>query len=81
MIGQYQLTKFNDTEGYSLLFKNGVRRRENLHSTFITYTRPLKPFGRIAQFTATAAYHNQDSSIGLFRTRGASLELGLNWGF
>ena len=81
IIGQYQFTKFNDTEGYSLLFGNGVRRRENLHSTFISYARPLKPFGRIAQFIATAAYHNQDSSIGLFRTRGASLELGLNWGF
>ena len=81
VIGQYQFTKFNDEESYSPLFKNGVRRKENIHSAYFSYARPIKSFGGTAQFVGTAAYHNQDSSIGLFRTRGASVEFGLTWGF
>ncbi len=81
LVGQYQYTKFSDENGYSLLFKNGVRRRENLHSLYISYIRPLKFYGGEAQFVGTAAYHNQDSSISLFKTRGASLEIGFIWGF
>ena len=81
VMGQYQFTKFNDEEGYSLLFKNGVRRKENLHSVYFSYARPIKSLGVTTQFLGTAAYHNQKSSIGLFRTRGASVELGVVWGF
>ena len=81
IIGQYQFTNFNDEKSYSLLFKNGVRRKENLHSVYFSYARRIKSFGLTAQFLGTAAYHNQNSSIGLFRTRGASVELGVVWGF
>ena len=81
LIGQYQFTEFNDEEGYSLLFKNGISRQEHLHSVYFSYVRPLKSFGRTAQIVGTAAYHNQDSSIALFRTRGASVEFGVTWGF
>ena len=81
LVGQYQFTEFNDEEGYSLLFKNGISRQEHLHSVYFSYARPLKSFGRTAQIVGTAAYHNQDSSIALFRTRGASLEFGVAWGF
>lgn len=81
VMGQYQFTKFNDEEGYSPLFKNGARRRENLHSVYFSYALPLKSFGGSAQFVSTAAYHNQTSSIALFRTRGASAEFGVVWGF
>tara|TARA_E500000331_G_scaffold203094_1_gene194866 strand:- start:277 stop:744 length:468 start_codon:yes stop_codon:yes gene_type:complete len=81
IVGQYQYTRFNDEESYSSLFKNGVRRRENLHSVYLSYAKPLKSFGGSAQFVGTAAYHNQTSSIALFRTRGASAEFGVVWGF
>ena len=81
VVGQYQFTKFNDEESYSLLFKNGVRRKENLHSVYFSYVRPIRSLGGNAQFLGTAAYHNQDSSIALFRTRGASVEFGVTWGF
>ena len=81
LIGQYQFTKFNDELGYSLLFENGLRRKERLHSLYFSYARPLKIFNGKSQFIGTAAYHNQDSSIDLFRTRGASLEVGVVWGF
>ena len=78
--GQYQFTEFTDETGYSPLFENGVRRRENLHSVYLSYALPLNYFGSAAQFIGTAAYHDQNSSIGLFRTRGASLEFGIVWG-
>ena len=81
LIGQYQITKFNDESGYSLLFENGLRRKERLHSVYLSYARPLKFLGGKSQFIGTAAYHNQDSSIALFKTRGASLEIGVLWGF
>ena len=81
LIGQYQFTRFIDEEGYSPLFKNGAKRKENLHSVYFSYALPLKSFGRAAQFVGTAAYHNQTSTIGLFRTRGASAEFGVVWGF
>ena len=80
LTGQYQFTEFNDESGYSPLFSNGVRRKENLHSLYLSYALPLNSFGATAQFIGTAAYHNQDSSIALFRTRGASLEFGVVWG-
>ena len=81
IVAQYQHTRFNEEEGYSLLFKSGARRRENLHSVFLSYALPIRSFGRSAQLVSTAAYHNQSSSIALFRTRGASAEFGVVWGF
>ena len=81
IVGQYQYTRFNDEEGYSLLFENGARRKENLHSVYFSYVMPLKSFGGSAQLVSTAAYHNQTSSIALFKTRGASAEFGVVWGF
>ena len=81
IVGQYQYTRFNDEEGYSTLFNNGARRRENLHSIYFSYVMPLKSFGGSAQLVSTAAYHNQTSSIALFRTRGASAEFGVVWAF
>ena len=81
LVGQYQYTKFDDEESYSLLFNNGAKRRENLHSVYLSYTAPLTSFGPTARFVGTAAYHNQTSSIALFRTRGASMEFGVVWGF
>ncbi|MFL2873146.1 MAG: tetratricopeptide repeat protein, partial [Pseudohongiellaceae bacterium] len=41
LVGQYQYTKFDDEESYSLLFNNGAKRRENLHSVYLSYTAPL----------------------------------------
>lgn len=81
IFAQYQHTNFRDEEGYSPLFKNGATRDEGLHSLYFSYASPLKSLGTSAQFVATIAYHNQTSSITLFRTRGASAEIGVFWGF
>ena len=81
IFAQYQHSKFSDEEGYSPLFKNGARRNERLHSLYFSYAYPLQAFGSGARFVSTIAYHNQTSSITLFRTRGASAEIGLFWGF
>ena len=81
IVGQYQYTRFDDEEGYSFLFKNGAVRRENLHSLYFSYVMPVKSFGGSAQLVSTVAYHNQTSSIPLFRTRGASAEFGVVWAF
>lgn len=81
VFAQYQHTKFRDEEGYSSLFKNGARRNESLHSVYLSYAYPLRAFGAQARFVSTMAYHNQTSSISLFRTRGTSAEIGIFWGF
>lgn len=81
IFAQYQHTKFRDGEGYSPLFKNKAKRNESLHSVYFSYTSPLKSLGTSAQLVGTIAYHNQNSSITLFRTRGASAEIGVFWGF
>ncbi|MDG2141192.1 MAG: tetratricopeptide repeat protein [Gammaproteobacteria bacterium] len=81
IFAQYQHTKFRDEDGYSSLFKNGAKRNESLHSVYFRYTLPLKSLGTSAQFVGTMAYHNQNSSITLFRTRGTSAEIGVFWGF
>ena len=78
---QYQHTKLVDEDAYSPLFKNGAKREESLHSVYISYAYPLRSLGESAQFVSTVAYHNQTSSIALFRTRGASAEFGFVWGF
>jgi len=81
IFAQYQHTKFRDKDGYSALFKNGAKRDESLHSVYLSYASPLKSLGTRAQFVGTIAYHNQNSTITLFRTRGASAEIGVLWGF
>jgi tetratricopeptide (TPR) repeat protein len=81
IFAQYQHTKFRDDEGYSPLFRNGAKRDESLHSVYLSYASPIKSLGARAQFVGTLAYHNQTSTITLFRTRGASAEIGVLWGF
>lgn len=81
LLGQYVLTRLEDEEGYSPLFDRGAKRKESLNSVFLQYMRPLSSLSRTAQFFANLSYHSQDSTINLFKTRGTSLEIGINWGF
>ena len=81
IFAQYQHTKFRDEDGYSPLFRNGAKRDESLNSVYLSFASPLKSLGAGAQFVGTIAYHNQNSTITLFRTRGTSAEIGILWGF
>ncbi|MGB0558573.1 MAG: tetratricopeptide repeat protein [Pseudohongiellaceae bacterium] len=81
VLGQYVLTQLNDEAGYSPLFDRGAKRKESLNSVFFQYMRPLSHLGENAQFFTNLSYHSQDSTIDLFKIRGTSLEIGINWNF
>ena len=81
ILGQYVLTHLDDDEGYSPLFDRGAKRQESLNSLFFQYMRPLYDLGENAQFFTNFSYHSQDSTIDLFKIRGTSVEIGINWNF
>ena len=78
---QYSFTDLNDDEGYSPIFDDGARRHESLSSIYLQYAIPTRRLGAAAQIVASVSYYNQDSTVGLFRTQGANVEIGINWGF
>ena len=78
---QYSFTDLNDDEGYSPIFDDGARRQESLSSIYLQYTIPTRRLGAAAQIVTSISYYNQDSTVGLFRTQGANVEIGINWGF
>ena len=81
LLSQYVRTRLADEVGYSPLFKSNAKREEILDSVFLQYRRPLRRLGASAQFFTTYSYHSQDSTIDLFKTRGNSFEIGINWSF
>ena len=78
---QYSFTDLNDDEGYSPIFDDGARRHESLSSVYLQYAVPTRRLGAAAQIVTSISYYNQDSTVGLFRTQGANVEIGINWGF
>ena len=78
---QYTFTDLNDDEGYSPIFDDGARRHESLSSVYLQYAVPTRRLGAAAQIVTSISYYNQDSTVGLFRTQGANVEIGINWGF
>jgi hypothetical protein len=78
---QYSFTDLNDDEGYSPIFDDGARRHESLSSVYLQYAVPTRRLGAAAQIVTSVSYYNQDSTVGLFRTQGANVEIGINWGF
>ncbi len=80
LLAQYVHTDLGDESGYSSIFSNGAKREESLDSFFVRYLLPAPFFGRSAQFTASLYHNAQRSTIELFRTRGTSAEIGVNWG-
>ncbi len=80
IFAQYVQTQLDDSEGYSPIFDLGQKREETLNSFFVQYTRPLTRLGRTAQFFSNLSYHDQNSTIDLFKTRGFATEIGINWG-
>lgn len=80
LLAQYVHTSLDDESGYSSIFSNGAKREESLDSFFIRYLLPVPFLGRSAQFTASLYHNAQQSTISLFRTRGTSAEIGVNWG-
>jgi tetratricopeptide (TPR) repeat protein len=78
---QYSFTDLNDDEGFSPIFDDGARRHESLSSIYLQYSIPTRRLGAAAQIVASVSYYNQDSTVGLFRTQGANVEIGINWGF
>jgi len=81
ILAQYVLTELDDEAGYSPLFAGGAKREESLDSAFLQYTQPIRNFSQNAQFFANVSYHSQTSTIDLFKTRGITAEIGVNWGF
>tara|TARA_B100001250_G_scaffold320967_1_gene283929 strand:- start:23931 stop:25283 length:1353 start_codon:yes stop_codon:yes gene_type:complete len=79
LMAQYVRTSLNDDEGYSPIFSDGARRKESIDSIYFRYLYPVTALGRSAQITASIYYNSQRSTIALFRTRGTSAELGINW--
>ncbi len=80
LLAQYTHTKLDDETGYSPIFSFGDERQESLDSIYVRYLFPLPRLGRSAQFSASVYYNSQRSTIELFRTRGTSAEIGINWG-
>ncbi len=80
-LGQFVQTRLDDQAGYSALFQRGAKRKETLNSLFFQYMRPLRGLNSAAQFFSNLSYYSQDSTIDLFKTRGTSLEVGINWNF
>ncbi len=78
---QYSFTDLSDDEGYSPIFDDGARRHESLSSVYLQYAVPTRRLGAAAQIVTSVSYYNQDSTVGLFRTQGANVEIGINWGF
>jgi len=78
---QYSFADLNDDEGYSPIFDDGARRQESLSSIYFQYAVPTRRLGAAAQIVTSVSYYNQDSTVGLFRTQGANVEIGINWGF
>ncbi len=77
---QFTHTKLDDETGYSSIFSDGAKRQESLNSVYVRYLLPLSRLGRSAQLSASVYYNSQRSTIELFRTRGTSAEIGINWG-
>lgn len=80
-LAQYSFTDVTDDRGYSPIFDSGGKREEAVTSVYFQYALPARSFGANAQIVTSASYYNQDSTIGLFRTKGASAEIAINWGF
>ena len=78
---QYTFTDLSDDEGYSPIFDDGAKRHESLSSVYLQYAIPTRRLGVAAQIVTSVSYYNQDSTVGLFTTQGANLEIGINWGF
>ncbi len=81
VFAQYVWTKLEDKDGYSPLFDSGEKREESLNSMFLQYAAPWRTMGRNAQIFANLSYHDQNSTIDLFKTRGFASEVGINWRF
>ena len=80
LLAQYVHTRLDDDSGYSLIFSDGAKREESLDSVFLRYLFPVRFLGKSAQFSASIYHNEQRSTIELFRTRGTSAEIGINWG-
>ena len=80
LLAQYVHTNLDDESGYSPIFSDGAKRHESLNSFFLRYVLPASFLGKSAQFSASVYHNEQRSTIALFRTRGTSAEIGINWG-
>ncbi len=80
LLVQYVHTNLDDESGYSPIFSDGAKRDESLDSFFLRYVLPASFLGKSAQFSASVYHNEQRSTIALFRTRGTSAEIGINWG-
>ena len=80
LLAQYVHTNLNDESGYSPIFSDGAKREESLDSFFLRYVLPASFLGKTAQFSASVYHNEQKSTIALFKTRGTSAEIGINWG-
>lgn len=80
-LAQFVHTDLNDDDGYSPIFNNGARRKESLSTAYFQYAFPVRGLGAAAQVMTSVSYRTQSSTIALFRTKGVTAEIGINWGF
>lgn len=76
----YSWTRQDDSEGYSVLFDNSLRRNTLRHGLRLTLSRPLSnPAWRGAMAFVSLEASRQQSNIAAFAVRQNSISTGLRW--
>lgn len=78
---QLSYTNIEDRKGYSPLLKDGVERSLKRSYLLLQYRRPVRLFGKSANFMINLYHQRQRSNLELFRSKDTSAALGFGWLF